>query len=243
MQITAEETGTRIQRRSVATITDIDAILPGIEKGLSEEPAFNEDGNVVVPNFPILVELTPDEAETLRGADLRDRILDDSAALLYDQGTGVWSSNDAGAQRSIERLSAAGVVNESLNFVRDDRHTVFLVISVLLGLIALLMAGVLFVALPWDGRLLALGGAGLIAALPPLAAAVALRFAFRTADTDGDAFVNGLVDLGADSMWVPIRNFFTLAVLSFFILTIGSLLLWWETRNVAVEGGWADTQL
>ena len=242
-QLTGEETGGRILRRSVAVTTNIDAALPGIEKRLSEEPAFNEGGNVVVPDFPIAVELTPGEAETLRGAELRDRILDESAARLYDEGGGAWAANDPGADRNIERFSTAGAVNESLNLVRDDWHTVFVVIAVLLGIIALLMAGAIFIALPWDGRLLALGGVGVIAALPPLAAAVALRFAFRTADTDGDLFLEGLADVGADSMWVPIRNFFTLAVLSFLVLSAGSLLLWWESRNVSVDGGWADTGL
>jgi hypothetical protein len=36
-------------------------------------------------------------------------------------------------------------------------------------------------------------------------------------------------------MWVPIRNYFTLAVVSLGLLSIGSALLWWEARHVGIE--------
>jgi hypothetical protein len=47
--------------------------------------------------------------------------------------------------------------------------------------------------------------------------------------------VNGLFDIGADGMWVPIRNFFSLALISLCVMLIGTALLWWEARNVQIE--------
>jgi len=234
-QLATADTGERVLRRVIAVSTDIDAALPGIQARLRENTASTQDVSVQIHDFPIPVQLTRDEARTLSGAQLRDRILEESAAILYDRGMSAWGGTDPQATREMQRLSAAGVLNESLGRVHDSTHSVLLVLTILLGIITLCLAVALFLAVPWDGRLLVLGGAGLLAALPLLAAAVGLRFAFRTAGPDGDPFVNDMFDIGADGMWVPIRNYFTLTMVSLGVMVIGTLLLWWEARNVQIE--------
>jgi hypothetical protein len=232
-QLTSEGTGERILRRAVLISTGLDASLPGIEAKVSDEGAAQS--TLQVPDFPIAVQLSQEEAQTLTTAQLREVILGRSAQALYDDGGAAWVSGDPQATRSLQRLSAAGVLNSGLGRIDGSTHSVLLVLTVLLGIITLGLAVALFIAVPWDGRLLVLGGAGLLASLPLLAAAVALRFAFRTAGPDSDPFVNGLFDIGADGMWVPIRNYFTLAVVSLGLLSIGSALLWWEARHVGIE--------
>jgi hypothetical protein len=128
-----------------------------------------------------------------------------------------------------------------MGFIRDDTHAVFLVLAVLLGVVVAGMVVALVFALPRDARLVALGGVTLASSLPLLAAAVALRFAFRTADADGDPFVDGMLSIGADAMWVPVRNFFTASLLGAGLVIAGLLLLWWEARNLHREGNLADT--
>ena len=58
----------------------------------------------------------------------------------------------------------------------------------------------------------------------------ALRFVFRTADGEGDPFVEGMLDLGVDALWVPIRGFLVLSVFGIALILIATLLLWWTSR-------------
>jgi hypothetical protein len=240
-QLTADDTGKRVLRRSVATTTGLDASLPQIEAALREAAVRSPEAMVQVPDFPIPVLIPREEAMTLSGPALRDRILQESAEALHDSGMSAWAAADPNANQSPERASTAGLMKEGFGLISSSTHNFFLVVAILLGVIVLGMAGILVIALPWDARLPAMGIVGLLASLPPLAAAVGVRFAFRTAETDGDPFLDGLMNLGADSMWVPIRNYFTLTALSFAVLIVGSLLLWWEARNVRIQGHPADT--
>jgi hypothetical protein len=240
-QLTSADTGKRVLRRSVAVMTEIDATLPKIEADLHANAEVTESPTLQVPDFPILVTLPREEARTLSGNDLRQRLLNESANRLYDDGSSAWSSGDPEARRSVERVSTAGLVDRGLGTVRDTRHTVFLVLAIALGAIVLGMVVALAFALPRDARLVVLGGVTLASSLPLLAAAVALRFAFRTAEADGDPFVEGMLTIGADSMWVPIRNFFTMALLGAGLLMTGLLLLWWEARRLSRGGRLADT--
>jgi len=69
-----------------------------------------------------------------------------------------------------------------------------------------------------------------VAALPLLAAVVAVRFAFRTAQEEADPFVWGLLELGVEAMWVPIRNYLALTVLGFTVLLLTLLFIWIASR-------------
>jgi hypothetical protein len=242
MQLTAEDTGERILRRSTASLTDIDASLPKIEDDLHALAEDSSGPTVQVPGYPITVTLSRDEARTIGGEELRDRLLDRSAQLIYDHGMSVWTGSDPDADRNIERLSAAGLVDRGLGLVRGSTHTVFLVLTIVFGLLTLAFGAGLWAILPRDGRLLTIGGVTVAGSLPLLAAAVAMRFAFRTAEADGDPFIEALLDIGADSTWVPIRNFFTLSLLGMGLLGLGSALIWWEARQQSgEEGHLADT--
>lgn len=235
-QLTGKESGDVILRRSVAVITDIDATLPRIESDLAIAADEAEGDMVQVPWYPLPVELTVEEARTLKGQALRDRILDESAKVLYADGQSAWTATDEEAVQDIDRLSAAGFVDRGLGLIQDSVHTAFVVIAVLLGIMMLGMAGILLIALPRDARILVLSLVTLGAALPGLAAAVGLRFAFRTLETDTDEFVNGMLAIGADSMWIPIRTFFTLTILGAGLLLLGSAYIWWEARSLHKQG-------
>ncbi|HEY5639238.1 MAG TPA: hypothetical protein VIW01_04250 [Dehalococcoidia bacterium] len=229
-QLTSDDTGQRILRRAVAISTDIDAVLPGIEADLDTPAADGDSPTITVPDFPIPVELTLEEAATLRGGALRDRILEDAARRLYDDGGSAWAAADLEARRDVERISTPGAIDYGLGFIRDSTNTVLLIVAVLLGIIVVVMAGGLMAVLPWDTRILIAGAITTVAALPSLAGAVALRFVFRTADGEDDRFVEGMLDLGVDAMWVPIRSFLVLSLFGIALILIATLLLWWTSR-------------
>jgi hypothetical protein len=82
----------------------------------------------------------------------------------------------------------------------------------------------------WNMRLVALGSLIFGAALPCLAAAIAVRFGFKTAQTEADPFTTGMLDLGIDAMWVPIRDYLALSALGFAVAGLGALGAWLQGR-------------
>lgn len=240
-QVTSEDNGELIHRRAVAVATEIDALMPELVKETRDAEGAADGDTVTVPHFPIPVVLPTGEAENIDAAELREEILRQSSRALYEDGTEAWASNDPEAEQTIARISRAGAMDEGLGLIRGRNHELLIIASVLLGVIVAGLTAILLIALPWDGRLLVLGVIMLVAALPVLAGAVAVRYAFRTAETVNDPFVNGLVGLGADTMWIPIVNSFTVAVLGGMFVLIGTVVLWWEARSLAKAGRLADT--
>ncbi len=142
-QVTSSSAGSRLLARTAATITDIDAALPGIETALRESAEQGAEDPVTVPNYPIVVQIPSDEALTLTGADLRDRILSASGDAQYDSGVSVWADSDPDALQQIGRGSTAGAVRLGIGLVGDTQHTVFLVLTVVAGLATLIFAATL----------------------------------------------------------------------------------------------------
>jgi hypothetical protein len=232
LQATSRDTGERIHRRAAATLTDIDAVLPGIETQLDELGQSPEGESVQVPGYPIPVALTAEEAQTIRGAQLHDRLLDESGTILYQDGMDVWAKGDPEGTQEIDNVSNAAAVYRSLNLVRDSTYTYFLVLSILLGVLTLVLAGVLLLTIRTGlMRLLVAGVLLLAASMPLLAAAVAVRFAFKTADTDGDLFVEDMFELGADMSWLPIRMYLALSMVGFATVGIATICMWLESRS------------
>jgi hypothetical protein len=230
-QVTGEETGHRIQRRAAAALTDLDQVLPGIELKL-REAAQSADGPVRIPDFPLPIDLPREDAERLQGAELRQRILDESAKVLYEDGMSAWARGDPEAQQDIERVSSAGAVYRGLGAVRDDAHTYFVVAAILLAIIALALAALLIWTINSSFMgLIAMGGVVLAAALPLLAASVAVRFAFKTSQSDADTFVDALLELGVDTMWLPIRMYLSMSAAGLAVILVSSLAMWAGRRS------------
>jgi uncharacterized membrane protein len=236
VQWTSAGTGQRILERAVAILTDIDAMLPRLQQELREAAATAAGDTVRVPDFPIPVELPKEEAATIGGGELRRLLLATSAQRAYEEGMDVFATADPDAQRDIEVISAAGVIDRGLGLISEDSHTRFLIAAGVLGLLASLLAALLLMAIRSYARLIAAGAIVSAATLPSLTAAVSIRFAFRSAQEEADPFVNGLLDLGVDAMWVPIRNYIALAALGAALVALGVALLWASPRWAASRG-------
>ena len=231
-QLTSTGTGQRIQRRAVVALTDIDSLLPTIEQQLHQSAMASNESMVRVPEFPVVVDLPRDQALSLGGQNLRNRLLDEASRRLYSDGMSAWTGADPEAQQNVSRLSTAGAVHRSLGLVRHRWHTLFVVSAVFFGIVSLVLAAGLMIGLPSGfARLLALGAAVSAAAIPSLAAAVALRFALRTAASDADAFEHRLLDLGVDTMWLPIRDYLAISVIGVIAMGLGGLGLWLQSRG------------
>ena len=238
VQLSSESVGQRILRRSVAVSTNIDAILPDLQAGLQEEAQGGGADPVRLPDFPIPVDIPSDEALSLEGAALRERILSEAAARLYKDGMSSWADSDPKAEQNIETISIAGALKRGLGLITDKNHDRLLIAAAVLGFLSAALAALLVASVRSWGRLIALSAVTIAAALPSLAAAVAVRFGFRTAQEEADPFVSGLLDLGVEAMWVPIQNYLALTVLGFTVMLLTLVFIWASSR---VAAGSADT--
>jgi len=240
VQLSSEGTGQRLLRRSIAVSTDIDAVLPDIETALQERAREASGETVRVPDFPIPIDLTRDEALQLEGPALRARILSEASDRVYEGGMSAWSAADPDARQSIETISVPGALKRGLGLITAANHDRMIIVAIVLGVLSAICAAMLVASVRSWGRLVALSAAIIAAALPLLAAAVAVRFAFRTAQEAADPFVWGLLELGVEAMWVPIRNYLALTVLGFTLLMLTLLFIWvgsrWSPRSAGARG-------
>ena len=230
-QVTSGDRAHRILRRGVATTTEIDALLPQIETELQNAADAAEGDQVRVPNFPVQVDIPTTDVGRIEPAELRSRILEQSADRLYKDGMSAWTAGDPEARQNIDRVSTAGGLHRAFGLVTEKWNTVFLVAAALFGFLSLILVVLIWLNLRSYLRLLALGGAISVASIISLAAAVAVRFALRTAETNADPFEEQLIDLGVDTVWLFIRNYLILSLLGFALLLLASFFLWLQSRT------------
>ncbi len=230
VQLSSQSVGERILRRSVAVSTNIDAILPDLQAALEEEAREGDADPVRVPDFPIPVDIPRDDALALDGTALRERILSEAGATLYRDGMSAWADGDDDGDQRIETISVAGALKRGLGLIMDENHDRMVIAAVVLGLLSAVLAALLVASVRSWGRLVALSAATIAAALPLLAAAVGVRFAFRTAQEEADPFIYGLLELGVEAMWVPIRNYLALTALGFAVMLVALMFIWASSR-------------
>ncbi len=230
VQLSSQDLGERILRRSVAVSTNIDAILPDLQVALEAEAREGDSDSVRVPDFPIAVDIPRDEALVLEGRELRERILSEAGATLYRDGMSAWAGADDSGDQRIETISVAGALERGLGLIMDKNHDRMVIAAVVLGFLSAVLAALLVASVRSWGRLVTLSAATILAALPLLAAAVGVRFAFRTAQEEADPFVYGLLELGVEAMWVPIRNYLALTALGFAVMLVALMFIWASSR-------------
>jgi hypothetical protein len=234
MQLTSSGTAQRILSRATADLTEIDALLPTIQADLVEAAEASEEDTVVVPHFPIAVELPREEAATISTAELRSLLLSEAAEAIYKDGMSVWALADPEAEQHIDILSPEGGVHRGLGFLSDDNHQALRIAAIVLGLLSLALAGLFLISTQGMGRIVALGAALLGAAVPSLLGAVAVRFAFRTASEDQeDYLLMRLLDLGNDAAWLTLRNYTILTLVGLGLVLVGLVLVLLEMRQRA----------
>jgi hypothetical protein len=234
MQLTSSGTAQRILSRATADLTEIDALLPTIQADLAEAAEASEEDTVVVPHFPMVVELPREEAATISTAELRSLLLSEAAKAIYKDGMSVWALADPEAEQHIDILSPEGGVQRGLGFLSDDNHQALRIAAIVLGFISLALGALFFVSTQGMGRIVALGAALLGAAVPSLLGAVALRFTFRTASEDQDDYLLiRLLDLGNDATWLTLRNYTILTLVGLGLVLVGLVLVLLEMRQRA----------
>ena len=223
-QLTAPGTGQRILGQGIAVLTDMDSVLTELHADLQTEASLSEGPTTHVPGFPIAIELSTAEAMAIDPETLRERILGSSAELAYEEGIGVLEGPEG--EQDIDLLSPAGAIDRGLGLVTRDNYTRIAITTGVLASLATALAMLLLISMRSYGSVIVLGAAVAAATIPPIAGIIAARFIFRAALTDADLFVQGLLELGLESMWLPLRNEVAFGILGVALMVLGIMTVW-----------------
>lgn len=231
-QLTDADTAQRILARAVATVTEIDVLLPAIRADLAESLQTGDSATVTVPLFPVPVELTREEATAISTAELRSRLLNTAAERTYREGMSVFALSDPEAKQDIDPLSPEGGVKRGLGFLSDNNHSALRIAIWVFGGLSVVMGALVVLSTKGLGRVTALGACVLGAAVPSLVVAVGVRWGFRSSAEDQDDYLlYQLLSLGNDAVWLPLRNYTILCLLGLGIVVVGLTLVLLETRQ------------
>lgn len=232
-QFASADTAHKVLRRAVASMTEIDPFLQDSESELVTLAANPPEEGIVLPDFPIQVTLSPEEA-VLPPTELREILLDRSAEKMYEEGVSAFE--DEGQAASISVFSPAGAVKYSLDVLEDENYDRLRLAVASLAGFALVVAIALVLLTRGYARLAAVGVAVSFGALPFLILSVTARFALRLASEDeGDYLVVRLLDLGKDMAWLPIRNGIAFSGLGLAFLILGASVAWWTDLRLSAR--------
>src|SRR5688572_9571900 len=85
-QVSAEKNARGPLASGIALTTDLDALMQQNVEALRRQVAADSEEVYVLPEYPIDVYVTAEEVEALEDAQLRELILDRSAAVVYRDG-------------------------------------------------------------------------------------------------------------------------------------------------------------
>jgi hypothetical protein len=205
-QVTAEGPAKQTLRRSLAAITELDTLLERDYDAMQERTqAADDDEIVALTGYPIGIELTAGDVRGVSREDVRRLILERSAERMYSSGTDALRDPEEG-QSAPGRFTAAGVVDRSLDLLRDGVHDAAGVATFLLAAFALALVATLAALSRGYGRIGSAGVVVLAASLPLLLAALAARAWMSISGDDGDFLEHELLEAGKAMVWIPVRN-------------------------------------
>jgi hypothetical protein len=231
-QVTAEGAAKRTLRRSVATLTEIDPLIDrnyGELQRSAENPVPGD--TIQLSDFPIDVSLTPADVTGKSKAELRDELLDRSADVMYDHGTGPLRAATA-KDGDVGRFSTAGLTQHGLDFLRSRNHDILAVTTFALAALCIALAITLASMCRGFGRLTSVGMVVVVASIPVVLGGIGARFYMRIA-SDGDTeFVQReFLEIGQGLAWVPIRDGAAFTIFGLSLLAVGYACAAWADRR------------
>lgn len=220
-QVTEQGTAVHVISEGIRATTDVDRLLAEHGDALREAAAAAEDGELLtIPDYPLPVNIEPEEALTLDDDALRELVLARSAAIVYVTGL---SPFDQTGNQSLSFLSVQGMLDQLLGALTGSTHQRAGYAAAVL-LLVVTAAGAASLAMTQGfRRFRAFGLAVVLSALPGYAGAWAIGWLLRRiggADpywVDLRALADAMLDVGQ-------RNYFVVGALGA-LIAIASVLL------------------
>jgi hypothetical protein len=205
----------------VAALTEVDSVLSEHLEEMRNRAATARDGDLVaLPGYPLPVRFTRDEALRLTPAEVREVLLERSAAIVYDEGLSAFNQTGGG---SLSLFSSQGALDRLVRLLSDRNRTFADVASVVFGLLT--AVGGVMVGLRSTGlsRVRALGVPLLGAAAVGIVVFGGLLALALGRWWGGDPFSDRVDAIIGDAIGIFRRNYFILGALGL-ALVVGGLL-------------------
>ncbi|TAK71434.1 MAG: hypothetical protein EPO22_01265 [Dehalococcoidia bacterium] len=237
-QATSEGTAKRSLRRAVAALSEVDVLLDRNYDALRAEASNGAPGDTFqLADFPVDVPLTRDDVLGSSKAQLRDQLLDRSAAMMYSDGTGPLRTTP-GSSTGVGPFTAGGVTDRWLGFLTRGHHDMLRVLTFVLAGVSGLLCVTLAALCRGFARLASVGGVVLVASLPLLAAgAIARLYIHFAAGSQSEYLQREFLAIGRGLAWIPIRDGLALATLGGVALVIGAGFAALADRGARSRGG------
>ena len=201
--ITSDGPAKRALGQTFAVLVEIDAYLDQHEPAIRQQPNQSFEP-VPLPDLPIELSLSADEARNDAPAVLRQLIIERAAQRLHDDGAAALRD---GQPASEGRFSLPGVVGSGIDLLRPAPHRALAILTLVFAVAAAALA--LGLALTTRGyrRLWAVGLSAFLASVPFLALAIGLRFTLRIAAHGTDGYLaREFLGLTQELTWAAIRD-------------------------------------
>jgi hypothetical protein len=218
-QVSQEDEALPILESSIEALTDTEQLVASQHESL--RTLANSGGETLtVPGFPVEVQLTVEEVNTLDAGELAALLRQRAALVVYDQGMGAL---DTTGNQDDGLFSAQGIVRRVSDRLTDDAAgtastatTIFLITTAILAVAVVLLYRE-------DRRLRALGIGVLLGGLGGLALCLLLSLLAGQAGGD-DPFVQDVRDIVGEVLSVPRRNFLIVSFLGVLIVAVSIAL-------------------
>lgn len=198
-EATSEEAARPALESLVETMVGLPALLE-----LHEDTIRDATGDAVVPGYPLPVTIPGDEVAE-GPARWREVILDESSALLYADGPGVFGESEGAGT-----FSTSGGTRLLMDNLTESRNGSFGFLVWPLGIVAVVAAIGIVVVGSSFGRFVALGLATAAAGIPAVVVGVLAWMVVTFVGSDGSALAEEAHGIASDVAWLPLRNGLTL---------------------------------
>lgn len=218
-QVTAPSRALNVLRAGIATTTEIDLLLDENLPEMKQSAASRPSETWAVPGFPIDVILTPDEVTELEQPEIRELVLDRSAALVYDQGLDAFDSGE----QSIGLFSAEWLMDLLIGQLSGSNHSRANIAAFFFGALTMIAAVLILL---FSGGFSGFRRVGAGVAGGAIVGLILTGLAWLAAGQFGgnDPFMTDLREIIRTVLSVPLRNFLVVTILGVFVFALGSLL-------------------
>ena len=220
----------------IAVTTDIDSVVAENHDALRQLVEASPTASFTIPDYPLDIVLTRDEITKSSDTQLRDLVLQRSAALVYAEG---FAAFDRTGNQQVSRFSSQGGLEFAVGQISEDTHARANLLSVALVFATAISACLLLLVGDGWGRLRALGFAVLAGAVPGLIFTGLVRL---LADSAGgsDAFVADLRIIVRTTLGVPLRNYLVVVALGLVLTAAGVVFGVFDGRLHEADDGFDD---
>lgn len=216
-QATSERASFDILRGAVIATTELDLLIAEhwdeLRTAAEEEP----DERFVIEGYPIVVEFTGQEILAMTPEEMRERVLNRTAADVYFEGLDTFAG---GGESDIGLLSVEGIVQQIIDIYGPGVHRAAGIVALIAFVVTVLAAAVLALVSQTFSTLRTAGMAAGFAALVGLAMVFIIGFAMQTI-AGSDPLYEDFADLFGTSLNVPQRNFAVLLGLGVGLWVLG----------------------